>query len=146
MAEGVSADTERMHGLFALSRDLFGIADAQGYFQDVNPAWEPQLGWTRRELRARSFLEFIHPDDQAPTIAQCEEQEGGGHAISVSNRYRHRDGTYRWQERNAPLVGDAPPDPSARSVPKPWTVDELVRAMRELLDVCSGATAVVAAA
>jgi len=105
MVERVPPSQERMHRIFDLSRDLFCIADSQGYFQDVNPAWEHQLGWTREELCARPFLEFIHPDDQAPTIAQYDAQKGGSQAIVFSNRYRDKSGGYRWLEWNATPVG-----------------------------------------
>lgn len=96
---------ERLRRVFALSRDLFCIAGADGHFQDVNPAWERQFGWSLAELKTKPFLDFIHPDDQGPTVVMYDAQKAGGEAISFSNRYRRKDGTYRWLEWNATPVG-----------------------------------------
>jgi rsbT co-antagonist protein RsbR len=43
----------------------------RGYFVDLNPMWEPTLGWTIEELKARPFVEFVHPDDRAATQAEA---------------------------------------------------------------------------
>ncbi len=128
------ADDAGLSRLFALSRDLFCVADADGHFRYVNPAWEQQFGWSLDELRSRPFLEFVHPDDVAPTLAQYEAQKGGGHAISFSNRYRHRDGTHRWLEWNATPVG---PDgfiyAVARDVTERRRAEAEIRALNEEL-------------
>ena len=49
--------------LFNYALDLYCIADFDGYFKQVNPAWESTLGWTNEELLTRPYMEFIHPDD-----------------------------------------------------------------------------------
>jgi PAS domain S-box-containing protein len=87
--------------IFALSPDLMVTADDEGRFRDVNPTWERQLGFTAEELRARPFLDFVHPDDRAATVAQYEAQQRGEEAVNFANRYRHKDGSYRWLEWNA---------------------------------------------
>jgi PAS domain S-box-containing protein len=80
---------------FALSRDLFCTIGFDGYFKDLNPAWENTLGYTRPELLAVPFIEFIHPDDQQTTTAEAEKISGGNSLIAFENRYRCKDGTYR---------------------------------------------------
>ena len=47
-------------------------AGVDGYIKDVNPVWERLLGWTPDELRARPYIEFIHPDDQQRTIESLQ--------------------------------------------------------------------------
>lgn len=46
---------------FALSSDLLRIASSDGCFIEVNGAWERTLGWTRADLRGRSFLDLATP-------------------------------------------------------------------------------------
>ena len=52
---------------FRLSLDLFCVASFDGYFVRVNPAWQTVLGHSEEELRSTPFMEFVHPDDRAPT-------------------------------------------------------------------------------
>lgn len=81
---------------FALSLDMFCVADFQGYFKHLNPAWS-SLGWSFEELQARPFLEFVHPDDVQPTLDIMVKLTTSDFAtISFENRYRCKDGTYRW--------------------------------------------------
>lgn len=100
---GVSTDItarkraeEERDRFFRLSRDLMCIANFDGYFTAVNPAWERTLGFTEAELRARPFLEFVHPDDRAATLTEAEKLGQGGETVNFQNRYRTRAGSYRW--------------------------------------------------
>ncbi len=83
----------------ALTLDLICTATFDGYFIRLNPAWKRTLGYEPSELEARPFLDFIHPDDHAATVAEVERQIARGEAVlNFSNRYRHKDGSYRWLE------------------------------------------------
>lgn len=93
---------------FAQSLDLLCIAGFDGYFKRLNPAWTRQLGWTREMLAARPFLDFVHADDREATLAEMASLAKGSETISFENRYRHRDGSYRWLRWNArPVPGSA---------------------------------------
>src|SRR5262249_38307246 len=96
----VPADA-KLKKFFRLSADLLGIADLKGYFVELSPSWEAVLGFTRRELSAVPYLEFVHPDDRAGSIAEASAGGDGGGAISFENRYCCRDGSYRWFQWNA---------------------------------------------
>jgi len=72
------------------------VGGFDGYFKLVNPAWERVLGYTNDELTSRPWLDFIHPDDREATIRQGQNLSGGGSVIRFDNRYRARDGSYRW--------------------------------------------------
>lgn len=96
MADKSSVVTNDYDRFFAMSLDLLCIADFDGYFKEVNPSWERTLGWTPEELTGRPFIEFVHPDDQQATIAEAQRLSGGAVTISFENRYRCRDGSYRW--------------------------------------------------
>lgn len=96
--------TEDELGLFfAQSLDLLCVAGFDGYFKRLNPAWTSCLGWTLEELKAKPFFNFVHHDDRAATQAQIDRRNRGKKVILFENRYRHRDGSYRWLRWNAQL-------------------------------------------
>ena len=88
-----SAERDRT---WKLSQDLFGIADARGYFFRTNPAWQRVLGWTEEEIATTPFLDLVHPDDIGRTLGILEELANGQSTMLFENRYRARDGSYRW--------------------------------------------------
>ena len=81
---------------FRLSLDLFCIATFDGYFVRVNPAWQAVFGWSEEQLRATPFMEFVHPDDQGPTADAMSALTTGAQVIDFENRYRSKDGSYKW--------------------------------------------------
>jgi PAS domain S-box-containing protein len=50
-----------------LSADLIAVVDFTGRFADLNPAWSATLGLPEGEIRSRSFLDFVHPEDREAT-------------------------------------------------------------------------------
>jgi two-component system, sensor histidine kinase and response regulator len=87
---------ERLDQFFTLSRDLFCIASSDGRFLRVNPAWTELLGHSEQELVSKPYLEFVHPEDHAATEAAAARLAAGEPIVSFENRYRARDGSYRW--------------------------------------------------
>jgi PAS domain S-box-containing protein len=137
---------------FDLSIDMLCFLDFSGYFKRLNPAWERTLGFTREELMSRPFIEFVHPDDRERTLNQNRQVRGGGQALGFENRYRCKDGSYRW------LFWNAAPDSAEQviySVARDVTArkeaeaerDRLVvalqaalaevKTLREILPICS---------
>jgi len=86
---------------FTLSIDMLCIASFNGYFKRLSPAWEKTLGFSREELQSRPMFDFVHPEDRAHTLAQNRSVRGGGQALAFENRYRCKDGSYRWLLWNA---------------------------------------------
>jgi PAS domain S-box-containing protein len=80
---------------FDLSPDMLCIAETDGYFRRVNPAFERILGWSEEELLERPFVDFVHPDDVEATIRETERLGEGLPTISFRNRYQCPDGQYR---------------------------------------------------
>jgi len=81
---------------FVLTRDVLCIAGFDGYFKRVNPSWERTFGYTSEELLSQPFLEFVHPDDRQQTAAEAEALARGEETVDFENRYRCKDGSYRW--------------------------------------------------
>src|SRR5690349_5731102 len=87
---------ETLDRFFTMSLDMLCIAGFDGVFQRLNPAWAQILGFTLEELTTRPFLDFVHPEDEAATIPEMEKLRTGVSTISFENRYRCKDGSYRW--------------------------------------------------
>ena len=85
---------------FDLSLGLFGTATFDGYFEELNPAWEHTFGYTIDELCSRPYVEFVHPDDRERSELEAEKLSTGVETLSFRNRFRMADGRYRWLEWN----------------------------------------------
>jgi len=79
-----------------LSPDLLGALNSKGYFETSNPAWEAVLGWSEAEVAGMSIFELLHPEDLEHTRAGFELTQIGQPALRFTNRYRCKDGSYRW--------------------------------------------------
>jgi PAS domain S-box-containing protein len=93
--------TDELDRFFELALDMLCIAGFDGYFKRLNPAWEKTLGLTQRELLRQPYLDFVHPADREATSAQAQKLTEGRDVVSFENRYRTRDGTYKWLLWNA---------------------------------------------
>lgn len=146
------SDRELEERFFEINLDLLCQLDFNGYFKRLNPAWERTLGWSRAELMARPFIEFVHPDDRERTLRQNAAVRDGGQALGFENRYLCKDGSFRW------FLWNAAPDSKgrviysvARDVTERKRADEEreqllrelqtalaeVRTLREILPICS---------
>jgi PAS domain S-box-containing protein len=79
-----------------VSPDLLGALNSEGYFETSNPAWKTLLGWTEEEVAATSIWELLHPDDLERTRGGFALTQIGQPAIRFPNRYRCKQGGYRW--------------------------------------------------
>ncbi len=96
--------------IYDLSIDMVGMADFDGNFTRLNPAWEVTLGYSRQELMSRPYIDFVHPQDRAETLAEARKLTQGEVTIAFENRYRAKDGSYRW------LSWNTIPDISSRAL------------------------------
>jgi PAS domain S-box-containing protein len=82
-----------------MSLDLICTSSFDGYFVDLNPAWTRVLGFDLEELSTRPYVDFVHPDDLAATLAEVDKQARSGQLVfNFQNRYLCADGSYRWLE------------------------------------------------
>jgi PAS domain S-box-containing protein len=126
---------------FAISPGLLSVAGFDGYFKMLNPAWEKALGYSVDELCATPYLDLVHPDDREKATDEAFEIRGGETVFRFRNRYRCKDGSYRW------LAWSATPSPahrliyaSARDVTKTVRMEQGLRESNQRLarEVASG--------
>jgi PAS domain S-box-containing protein len=86
-------DRERM---WRLSSDVMLVANFDARIEAVNPAWTTMLGWPQEELLGSDFMRLVHPDDVAATQAEVGKLASGQSTLRFENRYRQKDGSYRW--------------------------------------------------
>jgi formate hydrogenlyase transcriptional activator len=97
---------DELDQFFNISLDLLCVANTEGYFLRLNPSWERILGHTREELMAKRFFDFIHPEDLDRTHKAVSTLASQQRMLYFGNRYRCKDGTYRWLEWTATPDGN----------------------------------------
>lgn len=97
--------TTELQNFFDVTLDLLCIADTSGNFKKVNKAWENILGYSTIDLESRKFLEFIHPDDMPDTMEIMKLLEAQKEVINFTNRYKDKQGNYRFIEWRSVPVG-----------------------------------------
>lgn len=83
---------------FTSALDLLCIADVTGRFKRLNKAWELTLGYSLEELEGAKFLDYVHPDDMEVTLHALGGLAEQKEVPTFVNRYRRKDGSYRWIE------------------------------------------------
>jgi len=89
---------EELEGFFRVNLDLLCIADIDGNFVKTNAAWGEILGYSSEELDGNRFLDFVHPDDLPATLDAMSALGEGTKVMNFVNRYRCKDGSYRFIE------------------------------------------------
>jgi len=116
---------------FEYTIDLLCIIDRQGAFVELNPEWEQVLGYSISEMEGRKYSDFVHPDDLARTIEVAKNDAGIKKVNAFINRYKHKNGLYRW------LEWKSFPDEdwiyaSARDITKLKDAEEKLKAINDL--------------
>ena len=104
-SDPLSSAQQHLSRFFDLSLDLLCVAGTDGFFKEINPAFQRVLGYSREELLSSGFMEFVHPDDRPATQEAVERLAKGLPVVDFQNRYRAADGSYRW------LAWRSAPDP-----------------------------------
>ena len=126
--------TDELDRFFNVALDLLCIADTDGYFRRLNPQWEVALGYSLQELEGRRFLDLVHPDDLASTLTAIGELSNQNVVIDFTNRYRRKDGSYRWIEWRSYPVGNLI-YAAARDITERRQVEEKIRKLNDELEL-----------
>lgn len=89
---------QELERIFTMSPDMICVAEiGSARFLKVNPAFTAALGYSKEELLSRPYTDLVHPDDEESTSRVIKEElEAGQTVLNFDNRYKHRDGGYRW--------------------------------------------------
>src|SRR5262249_57430494 len=94
--QGVEGGKKERLEMWKGSQDLLMVADLEGRYLSVNPAWSGTLGWSESDLLGKSSQWLLHPDDRDKTRAEISRLAAGHKTLRFENRFRHKDGSYRW--------------------------------------------------
>lgn len=96
LEQRVEAQTRERLQIWNVSQDLLLVADRDGKYLSVNPAWTASLGWSEAELLGKSSKWLLHPDDREKTRTEISQLAAGKITQRFETRFRHKDGSYRW--------------------------------------------------
>lgn len=96
LAQRVDEKTRERDRIWNVSQDLLLVADRNGVWRTVNPAWTRTLGWSEAELLNWTSEWLEHPDDGGITRAQIRKLGASEATVRFESRFRHKDGSYRW--------------------------------------------------
>ncbi len=106
LEEKVRARTKEVDNFFSIALDLLIIADTNGYFRRLSKQWEKTLGYTLEDMEGKNYLDFVHPDDIGSTMNAVNELKTQNNVNDFVNRYRCKDGSFRWIEWRSIPAGD----------------------------------------
>ena len=129
---------EELERVNAQSLDIIGAANTNGYFTRVNPAVQTMLGYTPEEIMAVPFFTLIHPDDQAATAAEVQRlSDEDIPSIQFENRYRCKDGSYKWLAWNSSPAINGILYVTARDVTAQKQAEENLNRLASIVEITS---------
>ncbi len=97
----IDITTSELKMFFDYSLDMLVLIGFDGCFKQVSPSFERILGWKKEEVVSKPFLDFVHPDDYKSSSVEAKAHETGKAVYQFENRYRRKDGSYRWISWNS---------------------------------------------
>jgi len=99
-SEKKQIEDERDH-LFNRSIDMQCVIGFDGFFKQLNSAWEHTLHHHRGNLLSAPFLSLVHPDDWLMTKSFFDRLLQGETQENFENRFQCQNQSYRWLSWNA---------------------------------------------
>ena len=106
---GTAASASSMASFFDVSLDLLVVRGLDGFVRRASRSWETVLGYRPEELQGVRLHSLVHPDDLPATnesVSEVENRRPGDPVLGFTNRYRHKDGSYRILEWRAQRLAD----------------------------------------
>lgn len=86
----------QLEPFFDLSMDCLCIANYEGYFAKINPAFVELLGYSEEELSSKPISEFIYDKDRERTAAHRKNLKNNLPLVNFENRYVCKSGELVW--------------------------------------------------
>ena len=81
--------------IFKLSSELICIADTDGFFKKINPAFESLFGWAPEAMLSTSIYDLLHPDDVEGTAEKLKSLQSASETVNITHRFRTYSDNYR---------------------------------------------------
>ncbi|MDN3664124.1 PAS domain S-box protein [Algibacter miyuki] len=81
---------------FEISMDCLCIANFDGYFVKINPAFKELLGYPEDELYSKLISDFIYDEDKVRTASYRQNLKKNKPLINFENRYVSKSGDIIW--------------------------------------------------
>lgn len=95
--ENLRQNAERYHAFCDALPGMTWSASADGALEYVGERWSEVRGLSADAALGDGWLETLHPDDRARTVALWKTHLATGEPYNNSFRVRMADGSYRWQ-------------------------------------------------
>ncbi|MCC7263191.1 MAG: PAS domain S-box protein [Candidatus Latescibacteria bacterium] len=123
---------------FTVSLDLLCIIGIDGCFRRLNPAWHKVLGYSQEEILGKPYIDFVHPDDRDRTLIEAEKIAAGAPTSTFENRYRCKDGSYKWVLWNSAMPsGEQVFYATARDITARKQLEESLQEAKEMAEQAS---------
>ncbi len=138
----VKKKSEELDRFFKVTIDLLCIANTDGDFIQLSNSWEKILGYNIQSLEGQKFLDFVHPQDLENTVQAMSELSSTQDVLGFINRYRCKDGSYRWIEWNSTSPDGKIIYASARDITERFeitaTIEKERTFLRKIIDTVPG--------
>lgn len=86
----------QLEPFFEQSMDCLCIADYEGYFKKINPAFVQLLGYSEEELHSKLISDFIYEEDRERTAMYRQSLKKNSPLVNFENRYVCKSGERVW--------------------------------------------------
>jgi PAS domain S-box-containing protein len=106
LQEQLLTSQARFQQLLETLPQMAWTATPDGATDYYNQRWYDFTGGTFEDLRSWGWEQFLHPDDLALTLQRWRHSLATGEPFEVENRWRNRQGQYRWFLTRAECLRD----------------------------------------
>ena len=94
----IEQTSQELDQFFYVNLDLMCILDMDDNFIKISKSWQDVFGYTKQHLENKKYMDFVHPDDIPKTFESMLKLKDQSKALSFVNRYRDKDGQYKYVE------------------------------------------------